>query len=333
MRTIGAIALAVVSIGLAQAISAGPAAEDCTLGGSLGIASVEARCGFLERPENPSDPDSARIRLRFIVVPSLSPNPLPDAFTVINGGPGASSIDLYADSAGVFAPILRERDIIVLDQRGTGGSNPLDCPDLEAMNLDFAADRIRAATLACLDGLPGDPRFYTTSLAVRDLEALRIELGYAALNVYGVSYGTRVAQHYARRYPDAVRTLIIDGVTPPEVPLGPNAALNAQRTLESAARALRRRPGMLARLSRCRAESRFARPSPEDRAGHTGDPSSDLRQARNGRDQLRTPRARHPDDELRARDGKPAAADHRRGRAARQPRATRIERAQDREGT
>ena len=85
---------------------------------------------------------------------------------------------------------------------------------------------------ACLDQLPGNPLFYTTSVAVKDLEALRQSLGYNQLNLYGVSYGTRVAQHYARRFPNAVRTLIIDGVTPPEVPLGPNAAINAQRTLD-----------------------------------------------------------------------------------------------------
>ena len=89
----------------------------------------------------------------------------------------------------------------------------------------------------------GDPRFYTTSIAVQDLEAARQALGYEALNVYGVSYGTRVAQHYARRFPDQVRTLIIDGVAPPtEVPLGPNAALNAERTLSRLFERCRKEP-------------------------------------------------------------------------------------------
>jgi pimeloyl-ACP methyl ester carboxylesterase len=232
MRTFGALALAVGSFGLSLPSLAEMALEPCTLGGSLGVASVEARCGWLERPENPADPASATIKLRVAVAPSLSPNPQPDAFTVINGGPGGSSIDLYADAANVFSPILRERDIVVVDQRGTGASNPLDCPALEDPNLAPDPDKIRAATRACLDDLPGDPRFYTTSLAVADLEALRLALGYAQLNVYGVSYGTRVAQHYARRHASSVRTLIIDGVAPPQIPLGPNAALNAQRTLD-----------------------------------------------------------------------------------------------------
>ncbi len=205
--------------------------ERCTLAGSTGIASVEARCGWLTRPENPDQPEGRSIDLRVVVVPALSPTPRPDALTVINGGPGGSSIDMYADLAATFSSIRRERDILILDQRGTGQSNPLDCVHLEEAGMDESEESVREATRACLEALPGDPRYYTTSVAVQDLEAARTALGYETLNVYGVSYGTRVAQHYTRRYPSSVRTLIIDGVAPPEVPLGPNAAVNAQRTL------------------------------------------------------------------------------------------------------
>jgi pimeloyl-ACP methyl ester carboxylesterase len=206
--------------------------NDCTLTGSRGLATIEARCGWFERPEDPANPDSDSIRLRVAVVPSLSRTSQPDALTVINGGPGASSLDLFADAAGLFTAILRDRDVLLIDQRGTGASQPLDCPDLESVDLDFSAERVRASTRECLAALPGDPSFYTTSLAVQDLEALRRTLGYRQLNVYGISYGTRVAQHYTRRYPEAVRTLIIDGIAPPDVPLGPNAAINAQRVLD-----------------------------------------------------------------------------------------------------
>jgi len=205
--------------------------ESCTLSGGLGIASVEARCGWFTRPENPAAPEGESIDIRIAVIPALSPNPQPDALTVINGGPGGSSLDMYADMASTFAAIRRERDILILDQRGTGQSNPLDCARLEDADMDESETAVREATQACLDKLPGDPRYYTTSVAVQDLEAARAALGYEALNVYGVSYGTRVAQHYARQHPATVRTLIIDGVVPPEIPLGPNAALNAQRTL------------------------------------------------------------------------------------------------------
>jgi pimeloyl-ACP methyl ester carboxylesterase len=193
---------------------------------------VKARCGWFERPENPEDATSRPIALRVAVVSAESPKSKPDAFTVINGGPGGSSIDLYADMPGAFARIHQERDIVLVDQRGTGASNPLDCPALEAASLDEHPEQVANAARDCLDGLTADTRFYTTSVAVRDLEALRQALGYPTLNVYGVSYGTRVAQHYARRYPSSVRTLVIDGIVPPDVPLGPNAALNAQRTLD-----------------------------------------------------------------------------------------------------
>ncbi len=227
-----ALVLAVALLSAAQTSGAEIQLEDCELVGSQGIAKIEALCGWFERPEDPADPTSTHISLKIAVIPALSPNPKTDAFTIINGGPGGSSIDMYADSAQVFTSIHRDRDILLIDQRGTGDSNPLDCPDLENVNTSYSEESVRHATQQCLQDLPGDPRFYTTSVAVRDLEAAREALGYARLSVYGVSYGTRVAQHYARRYPQSIRALIIDGVVPPEVPLGPNAALNAQRTLD-----------------------------------------------------------------------------------------------------
>lgn len=219
----------------ADAASSGAATlelKDCELIGSQGFGRSRARCGVLSRPENPESPDGRHIDLALAVVPSLSPEPATDAFTLINGGPGGSSITLYADGAAAFGDILRERDIVIVDQRGTGRSNPLGCAELEDISSGFKPELVEEATDACLQTLNGDPRYYTTSIAVQDLEAVRETLGYTQLNVYGVSYGTRVALHYARRYPAAVRTLIIDGVAPPTLPLGPNAAINAQRTLD-----------------------------------------------------------------------------------------------------
>ena len=190
--------------------------SDCVLKGARGYGTVNAQCGTWIRPENPDNPTGPTIELAVARIRALAPQPLPDAFTVINGGPGGSSIEMYADLAGAFAPILRDRDVLILDQRGTGQSNPLRCPDLEESVDTYSEEAVRSATKQCLEGLTGDPRYYSTSVAVRDLEALRIELGYQQLNVYGVSYGTRVALHYLRRYPGSVRTMIIDGILPPE---------------------------------------------------------------------------------------------------------------------
>ena len=166
-------------------------------------------------------------------LPALAAEPAADAVTIVNGGPGASSVSLYADLQGAFAGLRRRRDIVVMDQRGTGRSAPLDCPTLEQTTYRFDAEAIRTATRDCLGGLHQDPRFYTTSIAVPDLEALRRALGYDAWDLYGVSYGTRVAQHYLQRFPDSVRTLVIDGVVPPGLALGPDIPLNAQRTLDA----------------------------------------------------------------------------------------------------
>ncbi len=93
---------------------------------------------------------------------------------------------------------------------------------------------VRLAALAreCLATLPGRPQFYTTSIAVRDLDAVRAALGYQQVNLYGGSYGTRVAQHYARRFPERTRTVVLDGVVPPTLVLGPSIAIESQRALE-----------------------------------------------------------------------------------------------------
>jgi pimeloyl-ACP methyl ester carboxylesterase len=211
-----------------------PATSECTLKGARGYGTVQAQCGVLVRPENPLAADGATVELAFARIPALSPRPQADAFTVINGGPGGSSLEMYADLASAFQGILRERDIIVLDQRGTGRSNALGCPQIdENASTEFVETEVAEATRTCLANLPGDPRGYTTSAAVEDLEALREALGYKQLDVYGVSYGSRVALHYLKRYPDTTRTVIIDGVLPPGHALGTEVATNSQHTLDT----------------------------------------------------------------------------------------------------
>ena len=225
-------------LGLVLLLNANAAAAElrltpCELTGSQNSGRVSADCGTLQVAENPDDPDGKQLDLLVPRIPALSPEPAADALTIINGGPGASPVSLYVDLQHAFASVLRERDIVLLDQRGTGRSGALDCPMLESAVDTYAEDLVMQATRQCLEGLENDPRYFTTSVAVKDLEALRQVLGYQQWNLYGVSYGTRVAQHYVRRYPQSVRTLIIDGVVAPEDFLGPDIALNAQRTLDA----------------------------------------------------------------------------------------------------
>ena len=166
---------------------------ECELIGDRGIGRIQASCATLMQPLNPERPDDETIEVRVAVIRSLSPEPRPDAFTIINGGPGGSSISLYVQSAPVFEAIRRERDLVIVDQRGTGRSSPLDCPELEDPIEEFDLDLVTAATDRCLAALPHDPRYFTTSIAVQDLDSIRQQLGYEQWNIYGVSYGTRAA--------------------------------------------------------------------------------------------------------------------------------------------
>jgi pimeloyl-ACP methyl ester carboxylesterase len=212
-----------------------PVLEPCRLEAGPGMPTIGAQCGRLAVPENPAEPGGATIELFVARVPALTATPQPDALTVIAGGPGQASTDFYAAYRGAFARVRRERDVLLVDQRGTGRSNRLQCPELlAAEELAAPAEELVPATRECLAALPGDPRFYTTSVAVEDLERVRAAFGYPALNVYGASYGTRVAQHYVRRYPGRTRTAILDGVVPPGLTLGPDIPLLAERALDAA---------------------------------------------------------------------------------------------------
>lgn len=189
-------------------------------------------CGTLLRPLNPADPQSMPLELSVAVVPALSLEPEPDPLVLIAGGPGQASITFYAAWASAFERVRRNRDILLIDQRGTGQSAALSCDIEDAADGQLSTEETIAAVSECLEVLPYDPRFFTTSVAVTDLEALRVALGYPLLNVYGISYGTRVAQHFARRHPDSVRTLILDGVVPPQIALGPEIATESQLAVE-----------------------------------------------------------------------------------------------------
>jgi pimeloyl-ACP methyl ester carboxylesterase len=191
------------------------------------------RCAFLGVPENYADPDGPELELFVARIPALTANPAPDPLVLINGGPGGSAVDLYLQTRGAFEAIRRERDILLLDQRGTGRSlSGLDCELPDDFELVTSTpDEIRATVDSCIAEFDHDPRFFTTSVAVTDLESLRTALGIEQWNIYGVSYGTRVAQHYLRRHGSRVRTMILDGIVPAELALGPDIATDAQSAL------------------------------------------------------------------------------------------------------
>jgi len=208
--------------------------KDCRIRAGEGFPGIKARCGTFEQREDPSNPDSPMLELNFAVVPALSLEPEVDPFVPIAGGPGQSTIQFYAGYAHAFERVRRKRDILLLDQRGTGKSAPMQCEsDEDVIEGRFSREQTIQDTLSCLESLPHDPRFFTTSVAVQDLEALRLAMGYTQLNLYGVSYGSRVAQHFLRRYPASTRSVIIDGVVAPQIALGPGVAIEAQNALDA----------------------------------------------------------------------------------------------------
>jgi pimeloyl-ACP methyl ester carboxylesterase len=225
--------LCLVAASPSAAAAARLALSPCELHDAYDLTRVEADCGRFPVPENPAAPAGRRIELRVAVVPAISRRKSPDPLFVLAGGPGMAATDFYASVAPVFDPIHRDRDIVLVDQRGTGGSNALDCESSEEDLYESTTAEIVAETERCLKmlGARADVRFYTTSLAVRDLDRVRAALGYARIDLYGSSYGTIVAQQYLRRFPDRVRSVILDGVVPPQQALGAMSALDAQSAL------------------------------------------------------------------------------------------------------
>jgi len=208
--------------------------EDCRISAGPGFPGIKARCADFERPLDPAHPAGETITVFVAVVAALSLEPKPDPFVPIAGGPGQASSEFYSGYANAFESIRRERDIVLVDQRGTGASTRLDCElDEEVVEGRVSVEESVEGARRCLESLPADPRFFTTSVAVEDLEAVRRALAYPQFNVYGISYGTRVAQHYLRRFPESTRTVILDGVVPPQVALGPKIAIDAQRALDA----------------------------------------------------------------------------------------------------
>lgn len=193
----------------------------------------EVQCGKIQRPLNPAQVDGKKIDIHFVLVPSRDRNKLKDAVFLLAGGPGQSAIELAGFGQAVFGRLNRRRDLVFVDQRGTGRSAPLHCPELENGSAVIDNETMFKMTDACmknLQALPyGELQYFSTSIAVQDLEAVRKQLGYNAINLVGASYGTRAGLEYLRQFPSSVRRLILDGIAPPDMRL---PAADAQLALD-----------------------------------------------------------------------------------------------------
>lgn len=174
------------------------------------------RCGYLEVQEDRTDEESAMIALAVAIIPSLSDNPQADPILYLSGGPGDSAL---ADPDSWLESSLRdEREIILLDQRGTGFSEPnLNCVELERQEEDQSTAE---AAEACQKRLEEDGinlAAYNSAASAADVHELRLALGYEEWNLLGISYGTRLALTVMRDFPTGIRSVVLDSVYPPNV--------------------------------------------------------------------------------------------------------------------
>lgn len=197
----------------------------------------EARCGTYSVYEDREAKKGRKLELKVVVLPALNPKPEPDALVYLQGGPGLAATESAAAVAQIFADARQNRDILLVDQRGTGRANGLNC-DLLGNDNDpqsylgefLPLDAVRT----CRDELSkrADLRLYTTPLAMDDLDDVRAALGYEKLNLVGSSYGTRAAQVYLARHPAHVRTVVLQGPTTTDAKLPSEYAKDAQHALD-----------------------------------------------------------------------------------------------------
>jgi pimeloyl-ACP methyl ester carboxylesterase len=201
----------------------------------------ELQCGSLQRPLDPARPDGAKLDIHYLVVPAMARNKQPDAVLMLAGGPGQSAIGIASHVLQRLSRLNNRRDLVFIDQRGTGKSAPLDCPDETHLpiteQLDAAAQMRRLdACRTMLEKLPygqnGGLRFFTTTIAMQDLDAVRDALGVSQWNLVGASYGTRAALEYLRQFPTKVRRTVIDGVAPPDMVLPASFSPDTQAALD-----------------------------------------------------------------------------------------------------
>jgi pimeloyl-ACP methyl ester carboxylesterase len=232
----------------------------CELAQKNSGATTAAFCAPFSVAENRDAANSRKIDLKLALVKSDAERADSNIVVFLAGGPGQSAIETYPQIAGALAPLRKHHHILLLDQRGTGDSNPLACkyekakdgaaaaPKLaadavpadqvaapESNDLEFDAQKFRDETAKCLLEVRkrADPEFYTTTIAAHDLEDVRIALGAPQLDLIGVSYGTRMAQQYLMRFPNGVRSVVLDSVAPNELVFGQEFAQNLEDALKS----------------------------------------------------------------------------------------------------
>lgn len=203
----------------APAKAANPVTEPCRVKGF----DIEIRCARISVFEDRAGKQGRKIDIHVAILPAKSDRKKPDPVFIFAGGPGQSAIEVGPRVLPALGRLNRERDLVFVDQRGTGKSNKLGCKIDDKDSVEgFGGDaEVRTFIEDCLAEAKkhADPRFYTTTIAMHDLDDIRRALGYDKINVWGASYGTRAALEYVRRYPQHTRTATLDGMAPFDIAL------------------------------------------------------------------------------------------------------------------
>ncbi len=192
--------------------------ENCHVDG----VKEQVKCGKLQVPENYSKLSDEQIGINFVVLPAIDNSDNKTPLMFLAGGPGQAAAELASGLRRVFNEVRKTRDLILIDQRGTGDSHPLQCEDALEQNVyeltpeEFSVQDIND----CLASFSGDLSQYNSENAIRDFDAVRVALGHKQINIYGGSYGTRAGLVYMRMFPDSLRSVVLDSVGPIEVPIG-----------------------------------------------------------------------------------------------------------------
>jgi pimeloyl-ACP methyl ester carboxylesterase len=210
-------------------------------------AGRDVTCGWLTVPEDRTDPDNTEtIQLHVAIFSSDNPNPAPDPIVYLEGGPGGDALEtIPLVFAMRFAPFLANHDLIMFDQRGTGYSQPsLSCPESRELTFDLleqdisieaASEQAVAALLACHDRLVAEGvnlAAYNSAQSAADLNDLRLALGVDEWNLWGLSYGTRLAQTAMRDYPEGIRSVVLDSTYPLSANLLTDTPANVARAMD-----------------------------------------------------------------------------------------------------
>ncbi|UJB19049.1 MULTISPECIES: alpha/beta hydrolase [Lysobacter] len=228
--------------------------DPCTLSSAYAAGTIAAQCATFKVPENHAAPNGRTIDLHIAWLPPTDESAVDDdPVFFLAGGPGQAATESWPLVDGAFREVRKHRSIVLVDQRGTGRSTPLTCRDAAGdsdggQSEQAMLDHSVAAVERCAKSLKVDARYFTTTDAIADLDLVRTAIGAAKIDLVGVSYGTRVAQQYAGRYPQHTRAVVLDGVAPNELVLGSEHARNLDSALAAQFKLCQQTPACRARF-------------------------------------------------------------------------------------